>query len=93
MMAKLSPDDIGRRMRGLQGWTLSGDAIHKQFTCAGFPEAVQFVNRLVPEVEAANHHPDVRILYNRVTLTYSTHSEGGLTEKDFIGAAMADRLA
>ena len=43
--------------------------------------------------EAADHHPDIMINYRRVTLAYSTHSEGGLTEKDFDGAAMADRVA
>ncbi len=48
---------------------------------------------LVPEAEAADHHPDIQINYKRVTLTYSTHSEGGLTDKDFTGAAMADRVA
>jgi len=56
-------------------------------------EAVGFVNRLAPEAEEADHHPDILINYKRVTLTYSTHSEGGLTVKDFMGAATADRLA
>ena len=45
------------------------------------------MNRLAPEAEAADHHPDILINYKRVTLTYSTHSEGGLTDKDFAGAA------
>ncbi len=51
------------------------------------------MNRLAPEAEAADHHPDILVNYKRVTLTYSTHSEGGLTAKDFDGAALADRLA
>ena len=92
-MARLSREEIHRSLSALSGWTLDGDTIRKQFTYAGFPEAVEFVRRLVPEAEAADHHPDVLINYKRVTLTYSTHSEGGLTEKDFAGAAMADRLA
>ena len=46
----------------------------------------------MPGAEAADHHPDILINYKRVTLTYSTHSEGGLTDKDFAGAAMADRV-
>jgi len=50
-------------------------------------------DRLAPEAEAADHHPDILINYKRVTLTYSTHSEGGLTDYDFAGAATADRLA
>jgi 4a-hydroxytetrahydrobiopterin dehydratase len=90
---KLSTDEIVRRLETLSGWTRQGDAIQKQFTFKGFPEAVRFVDRLVPEAEAADHHPDILINYRRVTLTYSTHSEGGLTAKDFEGAAMADRMA
>ena len=92
-MATLSRSEAEQRLKGLDGWTLDGDAIRKQFTFADFPSAVAFVDRLAPEAEAADHHPDILINYKRVTLTYSTHSEGGLTEKDFTGAAMADRLA
>jgi 4a-hydroxytetrahydrobiopterin dehydratase len=80
-------------LKALTGWTLAGDAITKRYTFAGFPEAVAFVGRLVPGAEAADHHPDITINYKRVTLNYSTHSEGGLTMKDFDGAAMADRVA
>jgi 4a-hydroxytetrahydrobiopterin dehydratase len=90
---KLTREEAKDRLRELNGWTLDGDAIRKQYTFADFPAAVQFVNRLVPEAEAADHHPDILINYRRVTLTYSTHSEGGLTAKDFAGAAAADRLA
>jgi 4a-hydroxytetrahydrobiopterin dehydratase len=82
-----------QRIAGLTGWMLDGDAIRKQYTFKGFPEAIAFVNRLVPGAEAADHHPDIAIDYKRVTLTYSTHSEGGLTIKDFAGAAAADRVA
>jgi 4a-hydroxytetrahydrobiopterin dehydratase len=90
---KISRAEAEQRIKGLEGWTLEGDAIRKQYTFADFPAAVEFVNRLVPEAEAADHHPDILINYKRVTLTYSTHSEGGLTAKDFAGAATADRLA
>ncbi|HEV3140871.1 MAG TPA: 4a-hydroxytetrahydrobiopterin dehydratase [Vicinamibacterales bacterium] len=90
---KLSRTDAERRLKSLHGWTLDGDAIKKQYTFKGFPEAIAFLNRLVPEAEAADHHPDILVNYKRVTLTYSTHDEGGLTEKDFAGAAMADRVA
>jgi 4a-hydroxytetrahydrobiopterin dehydratase len=92
-MSTLDPSQIEHQLQTLDGWRLEGDAITKQFTFAGFPEAVGFVNRLVPETEAADHHPDIQINYRRVTLRYSTHSEGGLTHKDFDGAAMADRVA
>jgi 4a-hydroxytetrahydrobiopterin dehydratase len=90
---KLLRTDIETRMKALTGWTLDGDAIRKQYTFKDFPAAVAFVDRLAPEAERADHHPDILINYKRVTLTYSTHSEGGLTEKDFVGAAVADRLA
>jgi 4a-hydroxytetrahydrobiopterin dehydratase len=92
-VAKLQRSEVDRHMQSLSGWKLEGEAIKKQYTFAGFPEAVAFVSRLVPGAEAADHHPDILINYKRVTLTYSTHSEGGLTEKDFAGAAAADRLA
>jgi 4a-hydroxytetrahydrobiopterin dehydratase len=90
---KLSAAEVQQRLKSLKGWTLEGNAIKKQYTFAGFPEAIAFVNRLAPKAEAADHHPDILINYKRVTLTYSTHSDGGLTEKDFEGAAMADSLA
>ena len=90
---KLSPSEIEQRLKHLNGWTLDGNAIRKQYTFAGFPQAIAFVNRLVPSAEAEDHHPDITINYKRVTLTYSTHSEGGLTIKDFDGAATADRVA
>jgi 4a-hydroxytetrahydrobiopterin dehydratase len=90
---KLSQAEIADRMQTLHGWRLEQNAIEKLFTFKDFPEAVAFVNRLVPEAEAADHHPDIHINYKRVNLVYSTHSEGGLTDKDFAGAAMADRIA
>jgi 4a-hydroxytetrahydrobiopterin dehydratase len=89
----LSDAQIDERLRTLAGWRRDGDAIRKQFKFASFPDAVAFVNRLVPGAEAADHHPDITINYSRVTLSYSTHSEGGLTEKDFEGAKQADRCA
>ena len=92
-MPKLTRAEAEQRLTSLSEWTLDGDAIRKQFTFTNFVEAIAFVNRLVPEVEAADHHPDILINYKRVTLTYSTHSEGGLTAKDFDGAAAAEKIA
>jgi len=91
-MSVLSADEIDKRLALLPGWSRDGSAIAKQFSFAGFPEAVAFVARLVPGAEAADHHPDIAINYRRVTVTYSTHSEGGITEKDFDGARRADGL-
>jgi 4a-hydroxytetrahydrobiopterin dehydratase len=91
-MATLSRSEAERQLKDLDGWSLEGDAIKKQYVLRDFPAAVEFVTRLVPGAEAADHHPDILINYKRVTLTYSTHSEGGLTDKDFDGARMADRV-
>ena len=92
-MATLTREEVARRLQSLAGWTLDGNAIKREFVFAGFPEAVQFVSRLVPEAEKADHHPDIEIHYKKVILIYSTHSEGGLTDKDFAAARVADRLA
>ena len=92
-MAKLSTEEAAGRAQKLTGWQLVGDVITRQFTFAGFPEAVAFVVRLGFTAEAADHHPDLLVNYKRVTVTYSTHSAGGLTEKDFDGAAAATKIA
>jgi 4a-hydroxytetrahydrobiopterin dehydratase len=92
-MARLKDDDIDARLKPLEGWTRQGDAIRKQYTFRDFPEAVLFVSALVPGAESADHHPDIEIHYKKVVLTYSTHSEGGITDKDFEGAKLADDIA
>jgi 4a-hydroxytetrahydrobiopterin dehydratase len=92
-MATLNDVEITEQLAGLAGWEHAGGAIRKQFTFQDFPEAVLFVSALVPGAEAADHHPDILINYKRVTLTYTTHSEGGLTAKDFEGARAADDVA
>ena len=90
---KLTPAEIEAALADLDGWTLDGNTIHKQFTFADFPAAIAFVNRVADMAEAADHHPDIHISYKRVTLAYSTHSAGGITEKDVYGARAADSLA
>ena len=94
-MALLSKSEIDAQLKTLDGWTFDGQAkaIRKQFTFKGFPEAVAFVGRLVPDAESADHHPDITINYRRVTLSWSTHDEGGLTLKDVDGAKMSERHA
>jgi 4a-hydroxytetrahydrobiopterin dehydratase len=93
VMTKLSNEAARARLEKVPGWTLAGEAITRQFTFAGFPDAVAFIVRLGFEAEAADHHPDLLVNYKKVTATYSTHSEGGLTEKDFAGAGAATRIA
>ncbi len=90
-MATLSQAGVDKRLTALRGWTRDGNAIKKQYTFASFADAMAFANRVAVDAERADHHPDILVSYRRVTLTYSTHSEGGLTQKDFDGAAAADR--
>ena len=92
-MATISSEAARQKLEALPGWALEGDAIKRQFTFAGFPEAMAFLVRLGFAAEAADHHPDLFVNYKRVTVAYSTHSEGGLTDKDFAGAGEATSIA
>ena len=92
-MATLTTEQARAKLAGLPGWELSDNAIRRTFTFEDFTAAVSYVVRLGFAAEAADHHPDIDVRYKRVTLTYSTHSEGGLTEKDFAGAETATKLA
>ncbi len=92
-MGKISAEEARHRLGDLPGWTLEGDVIRKQFTFPGFPEAVAFIVRLGFAAESVDHHPDLLVNYKRVTVSYSTHSEGGLTDKDFEGARAAAAIA
>jgi 4a-hydroxytetrahydrobiopterin dehydratase len=89
-MARLNDEEIDDRLNGLDGWERDGEAIRRTFELDDFKGSVDFVNRLTPEAEAMNHHPDLAISWNKVTVTLSTHSEGGLTENDF---ELARRIA
>jgi len=80
----LSADMIREKLKSLGGWTLEGNEIRKQFVFESFMPAVRFVNRVAELAEAADHHPDILINYRKVTMSLSTHSAGGLTEKDFL---------
>ncbi len=82
-MPLLDDVDIGRKLDELHGWTREGSAIRKTYTCDSFAGAIAFVNRIAELAERANHHPDIDIRYDRVSCALSTHSEGGLTHRDF----------
>jgi 4a-hydroxytetrahydrobiopterin dehydratase len=92
-MAIIANKEAQERVQSLPGWELDGAAIKRKLTFGGFPHAMAFVVRLGFAAEVTDHHPDILLSYKRVTLTYSTHSEGGLTAKDFEGAAAASALA
>lgn len=92
-MALLSSTELAEGLKTLAGWSAQDNSIRKEFVFADFPTAVLFVSALVPGAEESDHHPDIEIHYKRVLLSYSTHSEGGVTRKDLDGAAMADAVA
>jgi len=90
-MPKLSEAEISARLGTIPGWTCADDTISKQYRFKDFMAAIGFVNRIAPIAEAADHHPDILVNYSRVTFSCSTHSEGGLTQKDFALASQIER--
>ncbi len=92
-MALLDDAEIEQRLAGLPGWERSGEAIARTFACGDFVGSVRFVESLVEPAEGMNHHPDLEISWDKVTVTISTHSEGGLTAADFELAAKVDALS
>jgi 4a-hydroxytetrahydrobiopterin dehydratase len=82
-MPVLSDDEIQARLGELEGWERAGDALRKEFKLDDFKGSVDFLNRVTPVAEEMNHHPDVSISWNKVTMSLSTHSQGGITENDF----------
>jgi 4a-hydroxytetrahydrobiopterin dehydratase len=92
-MATMSDTEVKAALADLPGWELAGTDIVREFKFADFVAAIAFVNQLAEKAEAANHHPDIDIRWNKVRLALSTHSEGGLTQKDFALAAELESLA
>ena len=93
-MAVLEHSEIQRRLADRDGWQLSGErAIEREWTLADFAAAIAFVNRVADVAERANHHPDILLHgWNKVRLTLSTHSQGGLSDADFELADQIDLL-
>lgn len=89
-------DDVKREdlLKEVSGWKLSSDkkSITRSFVFKDFTEAVDFFDQVAKIAEGEGHHPDIEVLYNKVNLSLSTHSIGGLTENDFIVAAKIDAL-
>jgi 4a-hydroxytetrahydrobiopterin dehydratase len=92
-MDLLTEDEITAQLAGLPGWARTGGSIAATFTRADFRDSLLFVGMVAYLAEAANHHPDVAIAWNKVTLTLSTHSAGGLTAADFALAGQISGLA
>ncbi len=89
-MPRLGTAAVRQRLVRLKGWKQTGSAIQKQYSFAGFKEAMFFVNGVAATAEKVGHHPDILVRFNRVVLTLSTHDVGGVTAKDFALAKRVD---
>ncbi|NEP01845.1 MAG: 4a-hydroxytetrahydrobiopterin dehydratase [Symploca sp. SIO2E9] len=88
----LSSTEIQERAKKLEGWSVEGKKLELTFKFPGFVEAIAFVNQMVEPAEAIQHHPDLAISYNKVTVSLTTHDAGGLTAKDFDLAQTISKL-
>ncbi|MDT2008339.1 4a-hydroxytetrahydrobiopterin dehydratase [Rhodococcus jostii] len=93
MAELLSDGEIDTALAELPGWRRAGDSLVRTVESPSFPEAVELVRKVAEAAEAANHHPDIDIRWRKVTYTLSTHSAGGLTQRDLDLAAQIDSLA
>ena len=91
-MAKLNASQIKTALAKVPDWKKRGSTITRTFQFKDFVAAIKFVNAVAKLAEQAWHHPDIDVRWNKVALTLTTHSEGGLTEKDFKLAKQFDRL-
>ncbi|MFL5497953.1 MAG: 4a-hydroxytetrahydrobiopterin dehydratase [Gemmatimonadaceae bacterium] len=91
MAERLSDIAIQRDLGNLSGWSRRGDVITKTFQFRNFLTGIDFVTAIAKAAEAADHHPDIDIRYTKVTCTLSTHSAGGITQKDLDMAREIDR--
>jgi 4a-hydroxytetrahydrobiopterin dehydratase len=91
-MAVLSKTEIRERLMNMPEWSLIDGALYKKFTFKSFLPAIAFVNKIAEAAEQADHHPDITINYNQVGISLSTHSESGVTDKDFHLAEGIDRI-
>jgi 4a-hydroxytetrahydrobiopterin dehydratase len=91
-MALMSQTAVNARLKNLKGWKLIDKKIQKVFKHAGFIEAMGFVTSVALVAERANHHPDIDVRWNLVTITLTTHSDGGVTEKDIALASEIEKL-
>ena len=89
-MAALSNEAIQQGLAKMQGWSYEGKDLHKKFIFQSFMPGIEFVNNIAQAAESAGHHPDITINYNVVGISLSTHSEGGVTNKDFDLARLID---
>lgn len=92
-MAQLLTDaEIQEQAKLLEGWIVEGKELERTFKFKDFVQAIAFVNKIVEPAEAAGHHPDLAISYNKVKLTLTTHDAGGLTSNDFALAQVISKI-
>jgi 4a-hydroxytetrahydrobiopterin dehydratase len=91
-MGLLNDSEIEARLSEHPGWARAGDAIAKTFARGDFVGSVRFAESIIEPAEAMNHHPDLEISWDKITVSISTHSEGGVTAADFELAAKIDAL-
>lgn len=91
-MQKLTEEQIAASLTELDGWTHRGVHIERKLTFAHFMDAIAFINRIASLADAADHHPEIFNVYNRVELVLTTHDAGGLTTKDFALARQIDAV-
>ncbi len=91
-MTVISPEVVKERLQRLPGWQLEGQEIVRHYQFADFTSAMAFVNQVAEKAEAADHHPDIDIRYNKVRLALISHDKGGLTERDMRMAATVSSL-
>jgi 4a-hydroxytetrahydrobiopterin dehydratase len=91
-MPAMAEQDARARLAEVPGWDLGDKTLVRKLSLPSFRDAVAFVVKLAFVAEAADHHPDILINYRRVTLTLWTHTEGGITEKDFALAQQINKL-
>lgn len=90
---KLNESQIAKALEKHQEWSEISGQIQRTFQFPGFIDSIAFVRKIADYAERVQHHPDMLIRYDKVTLTASTHDAGGITQKDFDLAREADRLA
>ena len=92
-MAILTDSEIQQALGTLKGWQRQGKAIERIFEFPDFKAAMQFVNKIADAAEQANHHPDIDIRYNKVTMALVSHDAGGVTQRDVKMARQINEIA
>jgi len=91
-MPVLTSKQVGVSLKALPNWSKRAETIVCTFQFEGFLKSITFVNRIAGKAQKCNHHPDIDVRFNKVTLTLTTHDEGGITEKDFLLARQCDEV-